>query len=136
MKYVVVLAFSIILVIVYELWKNGGLDPNKTKINDEVYLVKENNSYSIYCEQKKTQILVSSKVDSVIVSYKYGTLLHGLNNSKNKFEWIYIDVSDVKNVHYGFTNVFEATSSTMGESYVDSVLTSSEIGKNIMNKLT
>lgn len=53
-------------------------------------------------------------------------MFHGQNNASKKFEWFYIDVSEIKNVHEGFENIKNATSSTMGEAYMDSVMTADE----------
>ena len=115
------------------LWSNGTINPNKTKINEDVYLVKENKSFSIYCVQtgvgyysrRGYQELVASKVDSIIISYKYGTAFHGLNNLNNKFEWFYINVSRVKNISNGFKNAQEVTV-IIGESYLDSIMSADE----------
>jgi len=134
-KYIISAVVIIAITVIYVLWKNGAIDPNKTKINDDVYLVKEKGSYSIYCEQKAQGLkrtysvneVIATNVDSVIVSYKYGTLFHGYNNESDQFEWFYIDVSAVKNVHEGFASVIDATSSTMGEVYLDSILTADEM---------
>ena len=134
-KYIISAVVIIAIAVIYVLWKNGTIDPNKTKINDDVYLVKEKGAFSIYCEQKIRGLkqtydvneIIATNVDSIIVSYKYGTLFHGYNNSSDKFEWFYIDVSPVKNIHEGFTSVIDATSSTMGEVYLDSIMTTDEM---------
>ena len=138
MKGIKILAavFLTSIVLIYILFSDGTIDPNKTRINEAVYLVRENAYYSIYCEQSGNGIksgtylkLIATKLDSIIVSHKYGTLFHGYNHSTGKMEWFYIDMSPVKNVHTGFTNIQDATSSTMGEIYLDSVLTPGKVWK-------
>ncbi|MDT8410963.1 MAG: hypothetical protein RQ875_00755 [Vicingaceae bacterium] len=133
-KKIILIVVTIIITVVYVFWKNVSVDPNKTKINDDVFLVKENGTYNIYCKQNTyglkrsydVQEKIASNVDSIIISYKYGTLFHGFNNSNNNYEWFYIDVSSVKNVHEGFISVVDATSSTIGEVYLDSIMTADE----------
>ncbi len=131
---IIIVAAAIAIATIYVLWKEGSFDPNKTRINEGVYLVRENGAYSIYCVKRTRgliryydeQKLIACDIDSIVISDRYGTVFHGRSNSTNNFEWFYIDVSDVKNVHEGFENFKDATSSTIGESYIDSVMTPDE----------
>ena len=131
---IITAVFIISLVVIYVLFSDGTLDPNKTEINEDVYLVKEHGYYSVYCDQcaKRFRSGTSDKriatgIDSMIVSNKYGTIFHGYNNSTKKMEWFYIDVSPVKNVHHDFKDIRDATLSTMGQIYLDSIMTADEI---------
>lgn len=132
-KNILAIAGFIGFVVLYVNWGNGTLDPNKTEINDEVYLVKEDASYSIYCPQNGKGFQrntytkhVAYDVDSIIISWKYGTLFHGRKPSNKDYAWFYIDVSHTKNIYDGYTSVEEATASTMGSAYIDSIQTAEE----------
>lgn len=130
-KYIISILTFIATIIFYLFWANGTIDPKKRQINDGVFLEKNKSSYSIYCEQPRLRYgtynkLIATTVDSIIVSYKYGTLFRGFN-SNNEIEWFYVDNSAVKNIHSGFININDATSSTMGEHYIDSIITVDKI---------
>jgi hypothetical protein len=134
-KNLISVIIAIILVSGYFLWNNGTLNLNKTRIYDDGYLVNEDESYSVYCTQPKSglglrnksfQELIANSIDSIIVSSKYGTLLHGIDPADRKGKWFYIDVSPVKNIHKDFSNLNEAISLTIGKKYLDSVMTVEE----------
>lgn len=130
-KYLISILTFLAILILYIFWTKGTIDPNKREINNEVFLAKKENSFSIYCLQPRLRYgnynkLIATSVDSIIVSYKYGTLFRGIN-SNNHAEWFYIDTSPVKNIHSGFANIKEATSSTMGEHYIDSIISAEKV---------
>lgn len=117
------------------LWSNGALNPNKTRISDDVYL--EHNSdedYTIYCRIGGKQKIIATSVDSIILTPKYGTMIFGIGKKKKVKQWHYIDASSSKNIYGGWNDSIFRNESivTIGREFLNSVNTSKEIwDKNI-----
>ena len=117
---------------VYILWDNGTLNPNKIKISDDVYLVQDNSkSFLIYCELRG-QKLIARSVDSIILTPRYGTMLYGIEKGKDIPKWYYIDASSSKKIYGGWTDSIFRNEQiiTIGHQYLNSVKTPNEIWNN------
>lgn len=111
------------LMILVRLWVNGVIDPNKTEINEGVFLVKEKGKYSIYYRVITNSRVgsggeynqrVAVDVDSIIVSESYGTLVRGLNISKNQREWYFLSPMGDKIEVEHYTSIHEASKNEIG----------------------
>ncbi len=132
-KKIATTTLTILSIVIYTLWETGPLNPNKTSINKGVYMTKDNSNYSIVIPSNQRRsindILVASNVDSLIISYKYGTMIYGISEYGVKKQWFYIDASSTKNTYGGFSNEEFRKNEiiTIGEIYLDSIQSSEEI---------
>lgn len=107
--------------LVYFLFFKGRIT-----INKDVELKYKENIFSIYCNADR---LVATEVDSIIVAHKYGTMIFGIGQKSKIKQWIYIDGSNKKNIYDGYSpNEFrEKIIYTIGEKYLDSIVTTNEL---------
>lgn len=131
-KTIIPILIFVVIALIYIFWNNGALNPNKSEISDDVYLVKDNHkNFSIYCEIRG-QKLIASSVDSIILTPRYGTMIYGIGRNKINKEWYYIDASSTKNIHGGWTDSTFRNESivTIGRNFLNSVKTPNEIWNN------
>jgi hypothetical protein len=132
-KRIITIGISLTLGLIYILWNNGTINPNKTKVNEDVYLIREKAGFSVKYRtkefSKQTDKTIAKSVDSLIISYKFGTMVHGFGNSDKVRSWYYIDTSHGKNVYGGFSNseFRNKEIETIGRTYLDSIFSAQEI---------
>ncbi len=63
--------------IVFVLWQDGTIDPNKKRVSNGVYLLKNENK-SFTALYGRNQNLIAFEVDSLIISKKFGTMIYGI----------------------------------------------------------
>ena len=113
------------------LYFSCGIDSNKK--NNGFLIEKNRDNYSIKVLARKNSLkgpksfkkLLVQNADSIISSYKYGTMIYGTNPENSKEGWFYIDASSPANFSGEYSDeVFRKEEIiTIGKSYLDSVKT-------------
>lgn len=123
-----ILSFSVIIIIstVFVLWQDGTLDPNKKKIAKGLYIKKnENNTFTALYGNK--QRLVAYNVDSIIISNRYGTMVHGIGEDETIKFWYYVNTSNDLFGGWNDSIFREEGILSIGRKYLDSVQISQDI---------
>lgn len=118
MSFIIAIVFATGIV----LWQNGSINPNKKGISHGVYLEKnENNTYTAL--YGRNQSLVAIHVDSVIITKRYGIIIHGIGEDESSKFWYYVNTS---NELFGGWNdsIFRSKGIfAVGNKYLDSIET-------------
>ncbi len=113
----------------YFFWNTTPLNPHIVRIHKQLYLEKQQDEYAAfytasgYRGQTRKKV-IATRIDSVIISHKYGTMIYGEDAQREK-GWFYVDVSPSTNVYGGYSDAeFRKNNiESIGRIYLDSVCT-------------